>query len=153
MKNKVGIIALGLWVVTIAIIAIMMIKGSTIESPDERVALSLTQPDRDFVAKEMRSFVMTMMTLTKLISENKLEEIPAAARKNGQAEVELVPPHIMVQLPMDFKKIGFQLHDKFDALAEMAEAGKSKDELLGAVADLYVNCVSCHSTYRVLIKK
>lgn len=148
-RNKLAIFALVLWVLTIAGIAFMMINGRVTPMEDNRLAIPLSKAERDFITKEMRTFVTNLMLINEALSRGDNETVAKIAVKNGQQEVEMVPPQILIKLPMEFKQLGFGVHEKYDVLVKMAEEGASVSEQLKQVSEIMTGCVSCHATYRI----
>ncbi|MDX2471360.1 MAG: hypothetical protein QNL04_12375 [SAR324 cluster bacterium] len=150
--KNLSILAILLWVVTIAAIGTMMVKGNTVASDDQRVAIELSLADKKFVAKEMRSFLNTIMLVSQAAGENRMEDISELAYKNGMHEVEMVPPRILVQLPMEFKQIGMEVHNRFDALSKKAKEGITQAEVNQALGDIINGCMACHNSYQIVLK-
>ncbi|MEH6534618.1 MAG: hypothetical protein V7735_25255, partial [Photobacterium frigidiphilum] len=48
-----------------------------------------------------------------------------------------------------FRNLGFQLHNKFETLADAAAAGREPLQLLGDLSLLMTQCVKCHESYTV----
>ncbi len=98
---------------------------------------------------EMRAFLVTVQQINEGVLQDDMKKVADAARKVGRAAQEAVPVSLMGKLPLDFKKLGFDTHTRFDALALDAEQFGDKEQALGALTELMQNCISCHAGYRI----
>ena len=58
-------------------------------------------------------------------------------------------PMTGLKVPLGFTSMSLDTHDKFDKLAEKAEHGASRTEILNDLSSIMSNCVSCHALYRL----
>ena len=144
------------WLITgILILAIVamgykfMIAGSVAPASDGREALILEPAERDLVLTEMRMFLSSVQKITRALTEEDMETVVKAAREVGLAAQQAVPGSLMGKLPLAFKKLGFDTHKKFDALALDAEQLGDPNHALQQLSTLMNNCVACHSTYQI----
>ncbi len=144
------------WLITgILILAIVamgykfMIAGSIAPASDGREALILEPAERDLVLTEMRMFLSSVQKITRALTEEDMETVVKAAREVGLAAQQAVPGSLMGKLPLAFKKLGFDTHKKFDALALDAEQLGDPNHALQQLSTLMNNCVACHSTYQI----
>ena len=151
-SKNLSIVAIALWIVTVAIIGTMMIKGNTVASDDARVAIQLTKSDKNIITTEMHSFLNTIRLINLAVSENRLGDVSKLAQHNGMQEVELVPPNVLVKLPMEFKQLGFAVHKQFDALSEKAKTGVTATEVNQALGEIIASCLGCHSSYQIVVE-
>ena len=126
-----------------------IISGETITSSDGRQSLLLEEGERDLVLTEMRMFLNAAQQIIQAANAGDTEAIAEAARVVGSAAQEAVPGSLMKKLPIEFKKLGFDTHSKFDQLAKTAEQLGDPDVSLNQLAELMQNCVVCHEGYRV----
>lgn len=54
--------------------------------------------------------------------------------------------------PEAFRRLGMGTHLAFDSLATLVAAGAHRDTVLGRLAAITSNCVSCHSMYRLELR-
>ena len=108
-SNKLAIAALLLWVITIAVFAWFFIRGNTTAGTDGRTAIVLQPAERDFVMKEMRGLLAATQEIMDAGSQNDTQRIVKAARGAGMAGAADVNPALMVNLPVEFKKLGARL--------------------------------------------
>ena len=126
-----------------------IISGETIIATDGRQSLLLEAGERDLVLTEMRMFLNAAQQIIHAANEDDSEAIAAAATVVGRAAQAAVPGSLMKKLPLEFKKLGFDTHSKFDELAKSAEQFGDPAVSLKQLAVLMQNCVACHEGYRV----
>ena len=151
MNNcKLTLIAL---ICSICVIALMtykfIISGETVVASDGRQALLLEPGERDLVLGEMRLFLRTVQQITQGVTDNDLQVVVSAARQVGAAAQQAVPASLIKKLPLEFKKLGFDTHSKFDQLALDAEQFGDTQVVLEQLSALMTNCVACHEIYRI----
>lgn len=125
------------------------LTGVVTPSTDGRQAILLEESERDLILGEMRMFLASVQKITQGLSENDVKIVVAAAREVGLAAQQEVPGSLMGKLPLPFKKLGFDTHKKFDALARDAKDLGDPQYVLEQLSTLMNNCVACHSTYRI----
>ena len=116
---------------------------------DERTAIELNADEMNLVLAEMRLFLTSVQQITNALAENDMQKVAVNARKVGRASQGDVPAEFAKKLPLEFKKLGFDTHTKFDQLALDAVDLGDKDHALSQLSTLMQNCVSCHATYRL----
>lgn len=126
-----------------------IISGETLDAEDGRQSLMLEAGERDLILTEMRMFLETAQKIIHAANEDDAEAIASAARAVGRAAQNDVPGSLMKKLPLEFKKLGFDTHSKFDQLAMDAEQFGDPATSLKQLAALMQNCVACHAAYRV----
>jgi len=123
-------------------------QGSASEGTDGRMAIHLTSGERDLVLTEMRAFLESIQQVTKGIAADDMKLVAEYARKSGKAAQGAVPGTLVGKLPIQFKKLGFDTHAKFDQLALDAEEFGDSEHALLQLSLLMENCVGCHAAYR-----
>ena len=123
-------------------------QGSVIEAPDGRIAIQLTTAERSIVLGEMRAFLESVQQITQAVTESNMAVVVTSARAVGMAAQEGVPGTLVGKLPMEFKKLGFDTHTKFDQLALNAEDFGDDNQVLVQLSELMQNCIGCHAAYR-----
>ena len=139
-------------ILILAIVAMgykFMIAGSVAPASDGRQALILEPAERDLVLTEMRMFLSSVQKITRALTEEDMKTVVKAAREVGLAAQQAVPGSLMGKLPLAFKKLGFDTHKKFDALALDAEQLGDPNHTLQQLSTLMNNCVACHSMYQI----
>lgn len=123
------------------------VVGSVQPAADSRMALQLTSAERNLVLTEMRDFLVSVQRILAAVPKEQMQEVAEAARKVGRAAQQGVPLGLMTKLPIEFKKLGFDTHSRFDQLALDAEQLGDKEHTLEQLATLMANCVACHAAY------
>jgi hypothetical protein len=124
--------------------------GSVERAPDGRLALQLTVEERNMVLGEMRAFLVAVQNILAATNTEDMDVAAEAARQVGMAAQGAIPPGLVGKLPMDFKKLGFSTHRKFDELALDAAQLGDPQHTREQLANLMNNCVACHATYSLL---
>lgn len=148
-SNKLALLALLLWVATIAVFAWFFVRGNTTAGTDGRTAIVLLPAERDFVMKEMRGLLAAMQEIADAASQNDVPRIVKAARSAGMSGAADVNPALMVKLPVEFKKLAMGMHGDMDEIAKAGESGKSAPELLKMTSGALVKCVACHKDWQI----
>jgi cytochrome c556 len=126
-----------------------VVQGSTVPSTDNRSAILLEPGERDLVLIEMRAFLTSVQQITQGISAKDMKLVAEAAKHSGSAAVNEVPASLLAKLPLEFKKLGFDTHGKFDQLALDAEQMGDPAHSLQQISTLMNNCLACHQAYRI----
>jgi hypothetical protein len=148
--NKIYLTTIAVLVLIIAAGAYkFVIQGSVEESQDGRLAIQLDTGERDLVLAEMRAFLESVQQITQAITEKDMQGVAEQARKVGRAAQGEVPGSLMGKLPLEFKKLGFDTHSRFDQLALDAEQLGDEQHSLTQLSVLMKNCVACHAVYRI----
>ena len=122
------------------------------EGGDGRQALILEPAERDLVLTEMRTFLSSVQAITEGLSKEDMDQVKEAARAVGIQAQQGMPGPLMGKLPLTFKKLGHDTHNKFDLLALDAEQLGDPQHSLQQLSGLVNNCVACHSTYKIELK-
>ena len=144
------------WVISFSLIIIssylsykFVFIGAPSPSTDGRQEILLNQSERNIVLDEMRMFLSSVQKITDGISKDDMKIVVKAAHEVGLAAQQAVPASLAEKLPLSFKKLGFDTHRKFDALALDAEELGDTQYTLEQLSTLMNNCVSCHSIYKI----
>lgn len=147
-----GVLALAL----IAVLLTFGLVGRVADAPssDGRARLLLNNAERDFVLDEMRHLLAASQGILAAALEGDMQRVATQARHMGMADVQNIPPEIRVpllgKLPLEFKQLGFSVHEGMDAIAVDAESLADPDHTLRQLAELMNRCVACHATYTVM---
>lgn len=126
-----------------------MVKGDIKPADqDQRRAIITSKENKDFVMAEMRGFLETIQEINLGLTHNNPEQIIKAAEKAGGAATEHIPTGLLKALPIEFKKLGFDTHDKFDQLAEAVRKKYNKEQTQEQLNGILSNCTSCHKSYK-----
>ncbi len=127
----------------------VIVAGSVEPAPDGRQALLLTADERNLVLGEMRGFLEAVQAVLAATNEARMEAAAEAAARVGMAAQTGVPAGLIAKLPLEFKRLGFDTHRRFDQLALDARQLGDPDHTREQLAALMANCVACHAAYRI----
>lgn len=145
-----SLLAIALWVVTIAVAATFFIRGQTATAPDGRTSVMLKGDERDLVLGEMRLMLEGVQGIVAGVAANDAKAVASAARGVGAGAAADVNPALMAKLPLDFKQRGMTVHGSFDELAAAIEQGTADNNaVLLRLAEQLNRCIACHATYRL----
>lgn len=134
---------------TLVLVYLFVIRGSTVPASDGRLAILMTTGERDMVLGEMRGFLMAVQGISQAIVDQDPAAAARAARTVGAAAQQAVPAGLVGKLPLDFKRLGFDTHERFDQLALNTERFGDTSQILPELAVLLQNCTACHAAYRI----
>ena len=130
-----------------------VIQGEVSMGEDGRVAINLTDAERNMVLSEMRTFLSSIQKISAGVAENNYKKVVESARTVGNTAQGEIPGTLVAKLPIGFKKLGFDTHKKFDQIAMDAESMEDAGLALSQVSELMLNCVACHETYKFIVSK
>lgn len=143
------VVAIALWLATIAVAGFFFVRGQTRVAPDGRTAVLLAPDERDLVLTEMRGMLGTLQGMVDGVKAGNLKQVAQAARASGMAAAADVNPALMAKLPLEFKELGFGLHRRFDEIAAEADSSASREHILESLSAQLSACVACHASYRI----
>ncbi len=140
----------GLLVATLLAMAYLFVwRGAVLPASDGRTAILLDTGERDLVLAEMRAFLEAVQQISAAVAADDMPTIRQAAQRVGAVAQQAVPATLAGKLPLEFKTLGFDTHQRFDRLAlDAAELG-DKTHALRQLSELMLNCVGCHAAYRI----
>jgi hypothetical protein len=148
-SNKIALVAILLWVVTVAVFAWFFVRGNTAPGSDNRTAVVLAAGERELILSEMRDLLGGIQDILDSINHGDMKRASSAARTIGMASAADVNPALMAKLPMPFKQLGMSVHHDMDDLAQAAESGKSAAELQTMLTNTLSKCVACHASWQL----
>lgn len=149
MKKLVVVIMLVSILLNIGLIYIFVFKGETVKSNDKRVALMMSNDNKDFVLVEMRDFLESVQKINEGILNNDANKVIEAGNKSGGSVIDHAPKDLLKSLPLGFKQLGFSTHDLFDEIAKTAKENFEPIETQKKLNDLLNKCVACHHSYKI----
>ena len=130
-----------------------MIVGATEVSADGRTTLVVTPAQRDQILTEMRGLLEAVQTVIVANNAGDLNAVSVAARKVGKANMSPQSAELSSKLPMEFRKLGMDTHERFDLLALDADQFERAEQVYQDLGALTGNCVACHRVYRLATSK
>lgn len=136
-------------VIAVMAYTFLVVGKTTVTAEDPRRAIVLDPPERALVLTEMRGFLTAVQKITDAAVRNDAGAIAAAAKTMGMAAAGGVPPTLAAKLPLEFKQIGFSVHQDFDRIALDAEAMGDTRHSLTQLGETLGKCVACHAMYQI----
>lgn len=124
--------------------------GATPAVLDTRVPVPLPPEGVEAVRKEMRTMLASLNQLNQALVSRDSALARTAAIASGVAAA--ADPALEPLLPPEFLKMGMDTHAAFDSVAAAVAAGATRDSLITYLPRLTVNCVACHTVYRLVAK-
>jgi hypothetical protein len=148
--NKLCLPLVGLLVAALLGMAYLFVwRGAVLPASDGRTAILLDAGERDRVLAEMRAFLEAVQQISAAVAAEDMPAIGEAATRVGAAAQQAVPATLVGKLPLEFKTLGFDTHQRFDQLAlDAAELG-DETVALKQLSEIMLNCVGCHGAYRI----
>ena len=152
MKMQMSVVAVLLWVVTVAGAGWFFVKGWTVKGTDGRMEISLAPSERDLILGEMRQLLKAVHgVVTGVAGQDQAadrQQIEQAARAAGMGMAVDVNPAIMAKLPLSFKQMGMSIHRDMDALADAVANKETSQQILQRLSNMTARCTTCHDMYR-----
>ncbi len=149
MRKTCWTVVLILLVALLGTIYKFVIEGKTQPATDNRVAIQLSPGEKDIVLAEMRAFLASVQQIIHGVTARDTTMVASSARSVGRAAQQAVPGSLMGKLPLEFKQLGRDTHERFDLLALDAEQLEDENHTLVQLGTLMQNCVACHAAYRL----
>ncbi len=154
MVRNLGKISLALWLVTLLIIGVYVIRGGAAhEVSGARNAIVLSQGDRELVLEEMRAMLVATQQIIDGVARDDRQQIITAAKAGGMGSAIDLDPNFLSKLPLEFKTLGFSMHSDMDAISKAAEKQVPLPEISGMLAATLTKCVACHGAWELKIKE
>ncbi len=150
-SNKIAILALLLWVLTITVFAWFFIHGNTTTGTDGRTAIILQVSERDLILSEMRGLLSATQGILEGVNQNDMQRIIVASSAAGMIVAADASPALMAKLPMELKTLGMSVHRDMDAIADAAKNKTPPPEILKMLTGTLTKCIACHSTWQLKV--
>lgn len=148
-SGRLAVVAIALWLATIAAFGWFFVHGSTARGSDQRTAVVLATGERDLVLSEMRGLLTALHDVLDGFDRGDRQRIATASRAVGMASAADVNPVLMAKLPLPFKQLGMSVHRDMDALAQAADEGRPLPELQRMLTGTLSKCVACHAAWQL----
>lgn len=149
MKNRLGLVSLALWVLTVGVFAFFFVRGTTSVSTDQRRSVNLSPVEKDLVLGEMRTMLKAINGMLGALSDGDMNKAADAATSAGMAMAVDTSPILMAKLPLDFKELGMGTHKAFDDLSSEIRKGATLPQVLVKMHQITNRCIACHETNRL----
>jgi hypothetical protein len=151
MKKTIILITILSLALNVGFIYLFIIKGNTVKSEDNRIAISMSKDNSEFVLEEMRVFLESVQQINLGLLNNDSSLIIKAGKTSGGSVIEHTPKDLLGSLPIGFKTLGFKTHGIFDDITNSARDNFDKKETQKQLNDLLNTCVICHKSYKVSV--
>ncbi|CUQ65693.1 cytochrome c [Candidatus Nitrospira inopinata] len=151
MKRTICLIAILLWLMTLAVGTWLFVRGWTRSGSDGRTEILLAPAERDQILAEMRLLLKTVDGILRGLGDVEIDRrvLAMIAREAGMGMAADVEPTIMAKLPLPFKQLGMSIHKDMDALADAIAEGATTQEIIRRLSDMTARCTACHEMYRL----
>lgn len=150
MKTFKTIVLAASLLLNIILIYRFFIAGNTVPNhQDTRTAISISEDNREIVMKEMRTFLEAVQHIQNGLIHDDFKQIETHAANSGRSVEQHVPGELIRSLPLSFKKLGYDTHDRFDKIARLARE-KKKEEITKELNGLLGNCTACHASFKIV---
>lgn len=122
------------------------------DTADYRTPVKLTAAQRNAVLAEMRGLLAAAHGVLEGLAARNPEQVSEAAASAGRSAAMEGDPNVRRNLPREFLELGVGTHRAFDALAEDARQGLSRDSVISRLSTITYRCVACHTTYRLVVR-
>lgn len=151
MKKSILILSVLSILLNIVLIYLFVIKGNTVKSEDNRIAISMSKSNSEFVLEEMRVFLESVQQINLGLLNNDSSLIIKAGKTSGGSVIAHTPKDLLGSLPIGFKTLGFKTHGIFDDITNSAQENFDKNETQKQLNELLNTCVTCHKSYKVSV--
>lgn len=123
-------------------------------SSDQRQIIFLSLEEKNYLLREMRTLLKAIHNTHIGLLEGKYDIAYEYAKKSGNEMMEEMKSHkeMMQKFPMEFKKLGFAIHEKFEILAESLHK-KDEKEIKKNLVEVTSTCIACHEMYKIEVSK
>lgn len=155
MKRGLCLVALVLWMTTLAVAGWFFIKGWTAEGSDGRTEILLAAAERDQILAEMRQLLKAVDGVVRGLGEAQpnRQAMESAARSAGMEMAADVEPTLMAKLPLPFKQLGMSIHQDMDGLADAIVQNETPQQLLTRLSSMTARCTACHDMYQFSVDR
>ena len=142
-------VAATLGLILVVLVSRFLAGGPVATAPDGRGEIVVTAAERDMVLAEMRGLLEAVHAVIVANNAGDMVAVAAAGRKVGRENMGPGSIEFAAKLPMAFRKLGMDTHQRFDQLALVAEQSGDLQQVLQQLGELTANCVACHGAYRL----
>jgi cytochrome c556 len=117
---------------------------------DQRQPIPVPVAASETIRAEMRTMLGSVHRIVKASPAGDTAAMRRAAAQSGMAMA--ADPALEKLLPEGFLRLGMDTHRQFDELAAAIGTGMPRDSVTARLARVTGNCVSCHETYRLVVR-
>ena len=124
-----------------------VLAAENIHEADNRISLSMTEPEKNEFLSEMRQMLTSIQGIIMGIGTEDRELTIHSASASGNRMARNTPLSIRNKLPSSFKELGGPTHMMFEELAIRAETD-DMDTLTEFTGRLMQQCITCHAMFK-----
>ena len=147
------------WIVSLVLAAALafmaytfIVKGQVEPHADGRDAILLSPDERNSILAEMRGLLEGAQGIIAASVAGDLEEVARLATSVGMVAADGESPQMIAKLPLEFLTLGMGTHQAMDDLALTAQGTDDPMVVLEELSNVMLNCIACHSSYRLGIE-
>jgi hypothetical protein len=114
---------------------------------DKRIAINVSQAEKNQVLYEMREFLHGLHNLNHALARQDMKAVGMTARPMGPL-MERLPVSLKERLPEEFTQLAIAMNEAFQNLARDAESKGDMVKTHENLAEVMTYCSGCHDTYR-----
>jgi hypothetical protein len=151
MKRTLIITSIFLFITNLILGYILLFTGTEmVKMPnDNRITVKYPPDLKKLVLSEMRDYLEVINEINQGIAENNPKKISKAAARQGKASLSDTPARLLKLSPFPCKQMGFRGHDIFQEISDSAKVNYKYEVIHKQMAELTINCVACHRTYKI----
>ena len=138
----------------VAIAAAMSTARADASPPDERQAVAMSEADRAWVLRAMRSHVEALRDITAGIAAGDLARSGDAAAAMGTDAMKADttrPAGLRAKLPPAWIALVLAMHREFDGIRDGVQAREDATQLMARLGRVTTQCAACHAAYRIQV--
>jgi recombinational DNA repair protein RecR len=122
-------------------------QSSSAMQTDRRIAINVSQAEKNQVLSEMREFLHGYHSLNSAMARQDMKALGITARPMG-ALLDRMPVKLKERLPEEFTQLAIAMNVAFQNLARDAEDNGDMRKAHENLAEVMTYCSGCHDTYR-----
>ncbi len=114
---------------------------------DKRIAINVSQAEKNQVLYEMREFLHGLHNITLAFARQDMKAVALTARPMGPL-LNRMPASLKERLPEEFTQMSIAMNEAFQNLARDADGKLDVVKTHESLAEVITYCSGCHDTYR-----
>jgi hypothetical protein len=125
--------------------------GHVLVPAAQRMAVQLTESERDFILNEMRAQLNMLYVMSEGLSRKDLATVAAAAKRRGSDTLNTAPAAVFERTPAPFRDMIVASRAKIDQIAVEAGNKVEPEVILKRTTELLQLCNSCHAEWQLKV--
>jgi cytochrome c556 len=117
----------------------------------QRMAVQLTEPEREYILNEMRAQLDMLYIMSEGLSRKDLATVAAAAKRRGSDALNTAPAAVFERTPAPFRDMIIASRAKIDQIAVEAQNKVEPEVILKRTTELLQLCNSCHAEWQLKV--